>query len=289
MEQEPQQTARFPNVANPPAEPVGNDSEDPQNDSEDVRNEEVEPSEKRAGFPKFKKRTADHNTTVRTAAKSLEASGHPITERTIINWCYPAKHGSAKLDCAWDENLGKYFITQASLEKAIADMPTAQPSEQPPILQKDPQSDSESDAELPKRKEQSSEEVQKGSESEDTVSVEEADQPPPSGNNSNAELRELRRLTFEQEHTIRGKDIVIDQLQAAWDKLADRLEKQSELVGGLRIENRQLKGLPAPQQSPAPPGQGSASPGSGDNEKPTSDRSEVDTSYDGAKPGNKSN
>ncbi len=284
MEQEPQQTAQFPDVANPPAEPIGNDSEDSQKDSEDIRNEEVEPSEKRAGFPKFKKRTADHNTTVRTAAKSLEASGHPITERTIINWCHPAKHGSAKLDCAWDENLGKYFITQASLEQAIADMPTTQPSEQPPILQKDLQSDSESDAELPKQREESSEEVQKGSEPtsdpSETSGLDEAE---------TAELRRLRRENFQQAKMIEGNDIVIDQLQKGMDttvkSFTNTLKDLSIEQGKLLADNERLKKNLLTSGKPAP-GWGSASPGVGDEEKATSDESEIDTNYEDPKPGN---
>jgi len=286
MEQEPQQTERFPNVANPPAEPVGNDSEDSPNDSEDVRNEDVESSEKRAEFPKFKKRTPDHNTTVRTAAKSLEATGHPITERTIINWCYPAKHGSAKLDCAWDENLGKYFITQASLEQAIADMPTTQPSEQPPILQKDIQSDSESDAELPKRKEESSDEVQKGSEPtgdpSETSGLDESE---------TAELRRLRRENFQQAKMIEGNDIVIDQLQKGMDttvkSFTTTLKDLSIEQGKLIADNGRLKNL-LKSGEPAP-GQGSVSPGSEDEGKATIDESEIDTSYEVVKPGNESN
>jgi len=111
----------------PVSEPLGNDAETSGSNSEDDRNEQVPPSEKPTEFPKMKERRSDHNTTVRTAAKTLEAAGYPITERTIINWCRPAKDGSAKLDCAFDDKEKKYFITRESLELVMVDLPKAEP------------------------------------------------------------------------------------------------------------------------------------------------------------------
>ena len=86
----------FPNVPNPPAEPVRNDSETPTPLAEPDRKEEHKPSETPVQFPKLKLPTDAHTTTVREAAKIFEAQGHPITERTIINWCYPTKNWTAR-------------------------------------------------------------------------------------------------------------------------------------------------------------------------------------------------
>ena len=122
MEQS-QPTTPFPKVEDLPTEPLGTDSENIKLDSEGVGNEEGKPSEEMLELPKLKQRTPAHGITVRAAAKGLETEGHPITGRTIINWCYPTKTGPAKLDCAWDESQLKYFITQESLDKVLADMP----------------------------------------------------------------------------------------------------------------------------------------------------------------------
>ena len=170
MEQNQQPPTPFPNVEEPSAEPLRNGSEEPRGVSEAVRNEEVESSERLSQLPKLKQRTGDHNVTVRAAAKLLEAQGHPITERTIINWCYPTKTGPEKLDCAWDETKIKYFITHRSIDQVMADMPKAYPSEPPTKFQKDIQSDSEYTTEIPKEKDVSSEQAQKGSETQDNSS-----------------------------------------------------------------------------------------------------------------------
>ena len=237
MEQNQQLPTPFPNVEEPPAEPLGNSSEEPGGVSEDVRNEEVESSERLSQLPKLKQPTDEHNITVREAAKLLEAQGHPITERTIINWCYPTKTGPEKLDCAWDSAKLKYFITQESLEKVMADMPNANPSEPLQTLEKDVESPSEITLEYPNQKRASSEDIQKGSEPQVNFSEED----------NEAELRRLRRESLEQTNTIIGKDKVIDTLQSGLDKtvgsFTKALKELSIEQGRLLAENEQLHNL----------------------------------------------
>src|SRR5438094_10652030 len=74
------------------------------------------------GFAKFgtpSQRKETHTISVRDAAKMFEAAGVARTERSIINWCRQNRQGLARLDCYFDPNDRKYFITQASIELAI--------------------------------------------------------------------------------------------------------------------------------------------------------------------------
>ena len=51
----------------------------------------------------------------------FETAGVARTERSIINWCQPNKTGVARLDCYFDPNDRKYFVTPQSVELAIAE------------------------------------------------------------------------------------------------------------------------------------------------------------------------
>ncbi len=205
------------------------------NDSEDVRKEQEEGSEKQTEFPKMKERRSDHITTVRTAAKTLEAAGYPITERTIINWCRPAKDGSAKLDCAFDDTEKKYFITRESLEQAMVDMRKANPPQPLPNF-----------SEVPKEPDTNSEGAPKVSEKEGSDS-ENGSGKINGSEDPQTELRRLRRQAIDDANKIEAKDTMIDEFQKGIEKLVDsfteRLSAQSESVGELKAEVKQLKGL----------------------------------------------
>jgi hypothetical protein len=64
-------------------------------------------------------RTEQHTLTVREVARLFEEAGVPRTERSIINWCQTNHQGVARLDCFFDTNERKYFITPQSVELAI--------------------------------------------------------------------------------------------------------------------------------------------------------------------------
>lgn len=66
-------------------------------------------------------RKENHTLTVREAARMFESAGVGRTERSIINWCQPNKTGVARLDCYFDPNDRKYYITPESVELAIAE------------------------------------------------------------------------------------------------------------------------------------------------------------------------
>ena len=57
--------------------------------------------------------------TVREAARGFENAGVARTERSIINWCQPNRQGVSRLDCYFEENDHKYFITPQSVDRAI--------------------------------------------------------------------------------------------------------------------------------------------------------------------------
>ena len=242
MEQNQPSSTLLPNLAETPSEPVPKDSGNAETPSEEFGNNQETPSEPTSTFPKLKDPTPEHTATVRTAAKTLEQAGHPITERTIINWCYPTKDAAAKLDCAWDKNQKKYYIKPEGLAVVVANMPKTQPNDQPKELPKEEPPNSESKPPLPKPGEQVSEDIPNRSENKNNAS-----ETPELDEDEQAELRRLRRENFQQTKTIEGNNIVIDQVQKGMDKTVKSftaaLTDQSIQVGRLLEENKQLKNL----------------------------------------------
>jgi hypothetical protein len=56
---------------------------------------------------------------VHSVARMFEDAGVARTERSITNWCKRDNNGVSRLDCYYDPNEGKYFITPQSVERAI--------------------------------------------------------------------------------------------------------------------------------------------------------------------------
>jgi len=71
--------------------------------------------------PKASERKENHTLTVREAAKRFEEAGVARTERSIINWCQPNRHGISRLDSYFDPNERRYYITPQSVEMAISE------------------------------------------------------------------------------------------------------------------------------------------------------------------------
>ncbi len=235
MDQNQQPTAPFPNVEDPPAEPDGNDSENVDTFSDNLGNEEAEPTERPVEFPKYKPRTADHNITVRRAAKIFESKGHPITERTIINWCSPTKTSPAKLDCAWDEPQAKYFITQQSIEQVMADMPTY-PSESLPKIPKDGRSDSENPSDFPNEKDISSEPIPPDSEDDSTNSEELSETSPSLQSIKALSKDQLETQLFESRLASRMKDTWYEKQEAGHEAALLRKDEDHQRNLGQVIE-----------------------------------------------------
>ncbi len=51
----------------------------------------------------------------------FEAAGVARTERSIVNWCQQNALGVVRLDADFDPNERKYYLTQESVERAIAE------------------------------------------------------------------------------------------------------------------------------------------------------------------------
>jgi hypothetical protein len=51
--------------------------------------------------------------------KLFEAAGVARTERSIVNWCQPNRHGISRLDSYFDPNERKYFLTPQSVGRVI--------------------------------------------------------------------------------------------------------------------------------------------------------------------------
>jgi hypothetical protein len=70
-------------------------------------------------IPNGSERKENHILTVHATARIFEDAGVPRTERSITNWCQPDKNGVSRLDCYFDTNERKYFITPQSVERAV--------------------------------------------------------------------------------------------------------------------------------------------------------------------------
>jgi hypothetical protein len=77
------------------------------------------PSEPFGSFPNRSERKENHILTVRSTARIFEDAGVPRTERSITNWCQPDRNGVSRLDCYFDTNERKYYITPQSVERAV--------------------------------------------------------------------------------------------------------------------------------------------------------------------------
>lgn len=94
-----------------------------QNNSENFGNV-PKPSETFGKFPNHSERTEYHTLTVREVARMFEDAGVARTERSIINWCRQNRDGVSRLNCFFDENEHKYFLTPQSVDLAIKEEKT---------------------------------------------------------------------------------------------------------------------------------------------------------------------
>lgn len=179
------------------------------NDSEDfgmVRNG----AEGFGSVRKSSDRKENHTLTVREVARMFEKAGVARTERSIINWCQPSKLGVPRLDCYFDPNEHKYFITGQSVELAIKE-------EQARAKQPAVGTESETLGNVPKGTEQSSRQQL----SEDrTGSLEQ-------------EIMDLRIMN-------KGKDFLIEQMRNEREEFFSDLMQANRRVGELETRLLQI-------------------------------------------------
>jgi hypothetical protein len=96
---------------------IQNVSEQVQKVTEPFRNV-LQDSESFGTLPQ-KEKTEKHTLTVRQATRLFENAGVARTDRSIVNWCNANKHGISRLDCYFEPNERKYFITKESIDRAI--------------------------------------------------------------------------------------------------------------------------------------------------------------------------
>ena len=158
-------------------------------------------------IPKAAERNENHTMTVRDAARLFENAGVARTERSIINWCQPNKMGIPRLDCYFDPNERRYFITPSSVEMAIQE-------------------------ELAKR---GSNEISKPSPTTEpergqpTKPIQEFEVPA-------SKVKALEQEILDLKITNRGKDFFIDQLKQERDGMLHQVISESRKVG--ELENK---------------------------------------------------
>lgn len=96
---------------------VPHDAEKVENDSEPFRT--VPNDSESFGSVPQKEKTEQHTLTVRQVTRMFEDAGAARTERSVVNWCQPNKHGVSRLDCYFEPNERRYFITKESVDRAI--------------------------------------------------------------------------------------------------------------------------------------------------------------------------
>ena len=131
-------------------------------------------------------RKENHTLTVREVARMFEVAGVARTERSIVNWCQPNRMGIARLDCYFDPNERKYFITLQSVELAIAEEKAKAEKLAPP---------EERNGKLPNA-------AEAGAKSSPASAAEET-----------VEFKSLKQEIMDLKITNRGKDYFIEQLK----------------------------------------------------------------------------
>ena len=163
-------------------------------------------------------RTENHTLTVREVARVFEQAGVPRTERSIINWCRLNRHGVARLDAFFDENEGRYYITEESVNRAVEEERAKQTAagNQPAA-----------ETELPHR----------------------AESTPRRDAEDGGRVKELERQTRDLEIATRAKDFYIERLEKERGQYVGQLVGMSRYVGELETQVLQLGGAPRGDRS----------------------------------------
>lgn len=235
-----------------------NERQDVPNDSENTGKEEQKSSEPFGNKTKSSEKTEDHSITVREAARLFEESGVPRTERSIINWCNVNRHGKFRLDCYFESNEKKYFITTQSLHAVIKEerrkkglerketVEFSEASEQfSEDFRKNNTDTSENTGKVPNDSEGSESDVRKSSEEPEKVPNHSEPQKE-NGSEQNTEGRQegnfeekfnADKELFELNVQVRAKDMMIDQLKNDRTAFREEVTKEREQMIGI-IKNQ---------------------------------------------------
>lgn len=173
--------------------------------------------------PQAAERKETHTLTVREVARMFETAGVARTERSIINWCQPNRQGIMRLDCYYDPNDRKYFITPESVETVIQE-------ELQRVKKSTPSQDSESFGSPVTHVKQS----RTGTDAMDE-----------------RKIQELEREILDLKIANRGKDYLIDQLKGERTGFFEKLMSANRTVGQLETQLHQLE-APKPSEENQP-------------------------------------
>jgi hypothetical protein len=163
-------------------------------------------------------RSENHTVSVREAARLFEAAGVARIERSIVNWCHPNRHGVARLDCFFDENERKYYITPQSIDRAIGEEQAKLDRREEPLPQPaEPR-----------------EETRPSAEHENKMGSTGATEGTPD------RVRQLEKEVLDLRILEAGKDFWIKQLREERDGFVTQLVEGSRRIGKLETELRQL-------------------------------------------------
>ncbi len=148
----------------------------------------------------------------------FENAGVARTERSIINWCHPDKHGVNRLDTFYDPNERKYFITPQSVELAIKEEQAKAKVEEVPNGAEAPASG-----------------FPKASETADEVSE------------NDKKIKELEQKLADERILNKGKDYFIERMTTERDQFITTLKEDNYKIGKLEQRLLQLEG-PKPSE-----------------------------------------
>jgi hypothetical protein len=183
-------------------------------------------AEEFGNVPNHAERRENHTLTVRETARRFETAGVARTERSIINWCQPNRHGIARLDSYYDPNERKYYVTPQSVETVIQEeiQRARKPADRPA-------SESSGSAVAP---------------------VKHSPDRPETPVNER-KVQELERELLDLKIANRGKDYLIDQLKGERIGFFEKLLSANRTLGRLETKLHQLNG---PLHSPGDTGRG---------------------------------
>src|ERR1041385_5482157 len=163
-------------------------------------------------------RRSAHTLTVKEVSRLFEAGGVSRTERSIVKWCQPNRHDLTRLDAFFDSNERKWFITQESVELAIAEEQARAARRNEPVP-----NDSEPDGPIP-----NSSDSKRAESAEDTGAGE-------------MRVKALEAQLLDLKILNGGKDFLIDQLRKEREGLFKQVVDYSRQVGHLDTKVRQLQ------------------------------------------------
>lgn len=184
-------------------------------------------------------KSENHTITVREAARHFESAGVARIERSIVNWCQPNKQGVTRLDCYFDPNERKYYITPQSIERAIQEEKAKIARHGEPLPH-----GAETARETAHPSQQGG---TRNREAETTVEDKESKSPLESSEPKADHARELEREVMDLRIANRGKDYFIERLEKIHEQFAverqgyvERLIQSNRKVGELETRLLQL-------------------------------------------------